>query len=378
MMWPAGSFVRLLLLTVLTIPIGAHEVHAQERVRQPVHHRDVWSDPNPGIRYLRRISSAPCVVHALQIDLTHPGIALVTSRYDERWRSVGTWARDRRVAAAINGGFWDGFAGPLGLAVADGEVWPKGIDDGNFGFVAADVNGKAHISPPEAFVMDVSDVDQAVSGRPMLVRAGALDVTAIDPVPTANARQPRTAVGVSVDGDTMWWVVTDGRQPHSRGLTLYELGRLFIELGAHDAINLDGGGSSTMYVDHLGGVVNAPSGGRLQVGLGLGVEHQPGGPGAPSTVRGVEREVMNCLGVLAPAPAGVAVRPPSRFDDGIADPVAPRILPARPPPFPLGRAREWIAPTAGGILAVLGIYLAWRLARRRATGQPTSREKSAN
>jgi exopolysaccharide biosynthesis protein len=53
-------------------------------------------------------------------------------------------------------------------------------------------------------------------------------------------------------------VTIDGRQPqHSVGINLNELAELLLELGATDAMNLDGGGSTTMFVN--GKVVNKPS-----------------------------------------------------------------------------------------------------------------------
>jgi exopolysaccharide biosynthesis protein len=69
--------------------------------------------------------------------------------------------------------------------------------------------------------------------------------------------------------------VVDGRQDFSRGLTLVELARLMRRLGAEAALNLDGGGSSTMVAADQAGVVgvrNSPSDGRQRAvpnGLGL-------------------------------------------------------------------------------------------------------------
>lgn len=72
-----------------------------------------------------------------------------------------------------------------------------------------------------------------------------------------DARHPRTLAGVDRDGD-VWLVVVDGRQPgHSVGMSLPELTALSRRLGLVDALNLDGGGSSTMVVK--GAVVNRPS-----------------------------------------------------------------------------------------------------------------------
>src|SRR6185503_5497574 len=70
-------------------------------------------------------------------------------------------------------------------------------------------------------------------------------------------RQPRTLAGVRADG-TLLLVTVDGRLPGwSVGMTLPEAARLMRSLGAREAMNLDGGGSSTMVV--RGEVVNRPS-----------------------------------------------------------------------------------------------------------------------
>jgi exopolysaccharide biosynthesis protein len=73
----------------------------------------------------------------------------------------------------------------------------------------------------------------------------------------SRARHPRTAVGVRAEGSLVF-VTVDGRQPKkSVGMTVDELAGLMLELGCVDAINLDGGGSTTMVVK--GRVVNNSS-----------------------------------------------------------------------------------------------------------------------
>ncbi len=103
---------------------------------------------------------------------------------------------------------------------------------------------------------------EAVGGRPVLVRAG-LVVGDVDTAGTATFRgvNPRTAVGVAADGSLLL-VTVDGRQPgHSAGATLRETAELLVALGASEALNLDGGGSTTMVVRRGGrlAVVNRPS-----------------------------------------------------------------------------------------------------------------------
>jgi Phosphodiester glycosidase len=94
---------------------------------------------------------------------------------------------------------------------------------------------------------------EALGGRPLLLRDSAV-VAGIDTAGGAGfaaGRHPRTAVGIARDGRRLLLAVVDGRQkPYSDGMTLRELADVMRALGARDAINLDGGGSTTMvYAD---------------------------------------------------------------------------------------------------------------------------------
>jgi hypothetical protein len=91
----------------------------------------------------------------------------------------------------------------------------------------------------------------------------------------AEARHPRTAVGFSRDSATLLLVVVDGRSTASVGMTLVELAALMRRVGAWQALNFDGGGSTTMVVD--GAVVNVPSDatGEREVGNALLVVRTP-------------------------------------------------------------------------------------------------------
>lgn len=73
----------------------------------------------------------------------------------------------------------------------------------------------------------------------------------------SSARHPRSAIAIAKDSSTVMFAVVDGRRPWSVGMSLGELGDALIALGAWDAMNLDGGGSSTLWVN--GSVVNYPS-----------------------------------------------------------------------------------------------------------------------
>ncbi|QKV96796.1 phosphodiester glycosidase family protein [Streptomyces sp. NA02950] len=120
----------------------------------------------------------------------------------------------------------------------------------------------------------------AVSGRELLV---------VDGKPIGhegegnNTAAPRTAVGFSRDGRRMQIITVDGRQADSGGVTLTELGLMMKEAGSYGALNLDGGGSSTL-------VAREPGSDRAQV------ENSPSD--------GSERTVPNGLAFTAPDGSG--------------------------------------------------------------------------
>ena len=113
-----------------------------------------------------------------------------------------------------------------------------------------------------------------VGGWPRILRDGddvALDAATVEGTISRNAeaRHPRTAIGFSRDSATLMLVVVDGRSERSVGVTLVELAVLMRRLGAWQAMNFDGGGSTTMVVG--GTVVNVPSDptGEREIGSAL-------------------------------------------------------------------------------------------------------------
>jgi exopolysaccharide biosynthesis protein len=95
---------------------------------------------------------------------------------------------------------------------------------------------------------------EAVGGRPMLVRDSLIEkIVDTEGAASFLARNPRSAIGIARDGRRLILVVVDGRQmPYSDGMTNRELATLMLGLGARTAMNLDGGGSSTLvYADNL-------------------------------------------------------------------------------------------------------------------------------
>jgi hypothetical protein len=101
-----------------------------------------------------------------------------------------------------------------------------------------------------------------IGGWPRILRAGrnvAVDAPWDEATGSSNAevRHPRSAVGFNRDSTQVFIVTVDGRQASSVGMTLIELADLMKDLGAWDALNFDGGGSTTLVVK--GQIVNKPS-----------------------------------------------------------------------------------------------------------------------
>jgi len=121
------------------------------------------------------------------------------------------------------------------------------------------------------------NLDFAIGGNPVLVKNG--EVQDVDDQTVA----PRTAVGFSQDGETMFLTVVDGRQTSSRGLTLKGMAELMQRLGAYTSLNLDGGGSSTLTArtpgESVAEVQNNPSDGSerpIPNGVGIFTEEGSG------------------------------------------------------------------------------------------------------
>jgi hypothetical protein len=164
-------------------------------------------------------------------------------------RTTTAFVHEFGVQVAINGSFFDPFwvntpwdyyprSGDYvhvnGLVISNGVVYPDPLEERP---VLCFIEGRALINDRDC----PPGTTQALAGKEMLVEGG---------VAVARGRrspQPRTAVATTAEGSTLWLIVVDGRQPgYSEGATMAELAEVALELGADAALNLDGGGSSTL------------------------------------------------------------------------------------------------------------------------------------
>jgi exopolysaccharide biosynthesis protein len=141
-----------------------------------------------------------------------------------------------------------------------------------------------------------------IAGNPTLLEGGA--ITAINCPTSFCNRNPRTGVGVTRGGKLLLVTVDGRRRRRSVGMTPVQFAKLFRHLGARWALNLDGGGSTTMFVK--GRLVNRPSdpGGERAVSSALLVlpgrdwrEAEPRPYSGPAPVRGAVLDVGSPVGI---------------------------------------------------------------------------------
>lgn len=136
----------------------------------------------------------------------------------------------------------------IGRKVKEYTITP--FEVGNKGFPNDDTNRTT-----QAF----SRSEDIVGGVPQLIKNGKIEITWEQEKASKSfveTRHPRTAVAKLKDGKFLM-VTVDGRSAESVGMSLQELAEFLLALGAIEAMNFDGGGSTTMFLD--GKVVNKPS-----------------------------------------------------------------------------------------------------------------------
>jgi len=104
------------------------------------------------------------------------------------------------------------------------------------------------------------DVIDAMHAGPILISDGKINITSEEEVffnTSVDGVQPRSAIGYRLNGDIVI-IVVDGRQVDSRGVYLEELAILMSQFNCHEALNLDGGGSSALIIDKK--LINRPIG----------------------------------------------------------------------------------------------------------------------
>jgi|GEM_PF-2888924 len=224
---------------------------------------DTWTTPHPGVQRLFRTASGPLRIHALVVDLCAPGVSVRATAPSEKQRTPSSFGALIGAEAVINGDFFS-YTNyyPIGLAKGGGTHWPGTGDSAWQALVAFGPYRSVFSDDSEVFSATTAHTD-IVSGFAQIVRDGQA-ISSYDCSGHFCARHPRTAVGMSEDRRTLYLMIIDGRSTASIGVTLADLATQMRSMGAYDAVNLDGGGSSAMWVKDVG-VVNSPSDGSQRV-----------------------------------------------------------------------------------------------------------------
>ena len=242
---------------------------------RPAAAEDVWSAPFPGVEHLHRTGGSQNI-NLLKVDLCAPGVSVRATGGDERGRTVSSFGDLTGVQAAVNGDFFGSGFSTDGMSVHGGVQWSG--SDHTYVAPLAFGSHRAELRPHEDQTGLEPWMTEVVSGHPTILWDGQQRDNNGDPL--CSNRHPRTAVGLSADRRKLIVAVVDGRATGRIGMTCDELSALLREMGADDGMNLDGGGSTTMWLRGPG-VVNFPSdGSQRTVGNHLGI-HASGSGEAP-------------------------------------------------------------------------------------------------
>lgn len=244
----------------------------------------------PGVQALEmRILSATGLavkMFVLEVDLKEAHLTMKASSPNEEGKlktkqqmTLQALAYDKpgsRVLAAVNGDFFAKDGTPQGIYYRNGTCLKGTMTDNVCTFFAITKNKKAIIGSYDEYDSYKEDIQEAVGGRVRLMTNGNV-------LPqTVTALEPRTAIGVT-DDNVVYILVADGRNFwYSNGMRYAEMGAVMKALGAKNAINLDGGGSSTFIIRKIAGFED----GRFAI------------RNWPYDNGGVEREVANGLLVV--------------------------------------------------------------------------------
>ena len=250
---------------------------------------DQWSSPFSGVSYLHRTGPSQLSAHAVIVDLCAPGVGVRHTAFSERGRTASSFAQLTGAQVVINGdwscrpvdvGVNSAFAECRGLpsyhtygvAAHAGQPWPSNWShDGLLAFAA----GRVEMYDYNEHKTYHPWMQEAMSGHFQLVRDGMVAFEAATGV--ATDRPPRSAIGLSEDRTQLILVTVDGRRSYI-GMNEAELAAFLVEMGAYSAFGLDGGGSSTLWLQNQG-VVNDPSDGvERVVGPHLGIFASGSGP----------------------------------------------------------------------------------------------------
>jgi Phosphodiester glycosidase len=210
-----------------------------ERLPAAAAHRHERIEPWPG-----------AVLHRVWLDLEAPGWRLHVTPLEARGLTLPQMPATESAAVAVNASFFDRDFVPRGHTVSDGRPWPNVLVPQASPLLACDRVQRCRIVFEPDAVQPPAEGHNVVAGTPWLVRGGKVRTADDDSrCESLCARtHPRTAVGLDAGGRRLLIVLAEGRREGVPGVTLAQLAAFMRDQGVHDAINLDGGGSSVLFI----------------------------------------------------------------------------------------------------------------------------------
>ncbi len=202
-------------------------------------------------------------INVIRIDMNRAEAALRFAWSDSVLVKTSHFAEKNEALAAINGSFFDvERGGSVVFFRVDGETIAQGavnrrLYSENGGIGISDDGSAYIIARPDEGWLSLDNPSILGSGPLLLLNE---DVQTFNNDPFNQNRHPRTAVGITGTGELLL-ITVDGRSSEAYGMSIPELTELMESLGAISALNLDGGGSTAMWVQEKG-VVSFPSDNR--------------------------------------------------------------------------------------------------------------------
>lgn len=189
-----------------------------------------------------------------------------SSKLGQLGETTSDMAKRYKAVAAINGGGYSdvspngktgGTGGiPIGIIISKGKVvYPLNKEEykkRESCVFAIDDEGYVHIQPASVEELLNKNIKEAISFTPTLVVDGEPHISDN----SLSGIHPRTAIGQKADGSIIFLVI-DGRKGFKLGASIKDMQNIMLQLGAVNAMCLDGGGSTTMYYNNE--VINRPS-----------------------------------------------------------------------------------------------------------------------
>lgn len=213
----------------------------------------------PGVTWkhahIQNLFNSHQVIHILEVDLSRHLGSVYLAGDPQKLIKTSDFAKANGALVAINGGFFNmKNGGAVDVLKIDGSI--INAPERN----SPNANGAFVLTKEGAAIL--KSVDLNIEAYPNIMASGPLlmlqkEELDLKKTPFVENRHPRTAVSVT-DDNKLLLITIDGRNSQAQGFSLHELTKVLKWSGAVDALNLDGGGSTTFYVKGEG-VVNYPS-----------------------------------------------------------------------------------------------------------------------